>query len=141
MDQNLFSDIQNDDGNSKQYTCEKSSSVADDLKVHNKSFIEEFEDRLAVGRIIISPEDAYLLYCEYGRVKGFSVRKGKQEYFHDNSRELYMKEFACSCKGIKDEKCSVKGKQPISSRVDYRSGCPTRIAWEGKCRFSKERCI
>ncbi|XP_012836749.1 PREDICTED: protein FAR1-RELATED SEQUENCE 5-like [Erythranthe guttata] len=96
-------------------------------KVHNKSLIEEFEHKLTVGQIVTSPENAYLLYCEYGRIKGFSVRKGKQEYFHDNSRELYMKEFECSCKGTKDEKRSNKGKQPIYLKMETRFGCRARL--------------
>lgn len=72
--------------------------------------VDEYEHKLAVGERIASLEDAYRLYCEYGQIKGFSVRKGKQEYFHDGSRELYMKEFNCSCKGTKDEKRSNENK-------------------------------
>ncbi|XP_012856914.1 PREDICTED: protein FAR1-RELATED SEQUENCE 5-like [Erythranthe guttata] len=92
-----------------------------------KSLVEEFEQKLQVGQKITSLEDAYLLYCEYGRIKGFSVRKGKQSYFHDNSNELYMKEFECSCKGTKDEKCSSNGKQSAYLKMETRFGCAARL--------------
>ncbi|XP_012855477.1 PREDICTED: protein FAR1-RELATED SEQUENCE 5-like [Erythranthe guttata] len=92
-----------------------------------KSLVEEFEQKLQVGQKITSLEDAYLLYCEYGRIKGFSVRKGKQSYFHDNSNELYMMEFECSCKGTKDEKCSSNGKQSAYLKMETRFGCAARL--------------
>ncbi|XP_012853618.1 PREDICTED: protein FAR1-RELATED SEQUENCE 5-like [Erythranthe guttata] len=45
----------------------------------------------------------------------------------DNSKELYMKEFECSCKGTKDEKHSAKNKQPIYLKIETRFGCTTRL--------------
>ncbi|KAI3465970.1 hypothetical protein Pfo_022633 [Paulownia fortunei] len=82
------------------------------------SIVDEFESRLVVGERITNPEDAYLLYYEYGRAKGFSIRKWKQAYFHDCSGKLYMKGFDCSCNGTKDEKRNVRNKQPIYQKME-----------------------
>ncbi|KAI3454858.1 hypothetical protein Pfo_011521 [Paulownia fortunei] len=85
------------------------SSMSEYTKVHNESM------------------DKYLLYCEYGHAKCFSLRKEKQAYFHDYSGEHYMKEFDCSCNGTKDEKRSAKNKQPIYLKMETRIGCTARL--------------
>ncbi|KAK6147596.1 hypothetical protein DH2020_018508 [Rehmannia glutinosa] len=107
------------------YTTEP--PMPEHIEVHNEDIVDEFERRLAVGQRVKNPEDAYLLYCEYGCMKGFSVRKGKQAYFHDNSGELYMKEFDCSCNGTKDEKRNTKYKQAIYLKMETRTGCTARL--------------
>lgn len=48
----------------------------------SQSIQEQIEQRLEIGSVVDSLDQAYLLYCEYGRCKGFSVRKGDQSYFH-----------------------------------------------------------
>nr|CAD1826990.1 unnamed protein product [Ananas comosus var. bracteatus] len=34
-----------------------------------------------LGQVVNSEEEAYRLYCDFGHRMGFSVRKGKQNYF------------------------------------------------------------
>ncbi|XP_012851884.1 PREDICTED: protein FAR1-RELATED SEQUENCE 5-like [Erythranthe guttata] len=126
MDHNLLSNANTANISSKQCISAQFSE-SDNAEVRNESLVEEFERKLSVGQQMKSLEDTYLLYCEYGRIEGFSVRKGKQDYFHDNSKELYMKEFECSCKRTKDEKRSTKNKEPIYLKNETRFGCAARL--------------
>ncbi|KAK4433927.1 protein FAR1-RELATED SEQUENCE 5 [Sesamum alatum] len=89
------------------------------------SIVDELERRLAVGQVMKSVEDAYLLYCNYAHAKGFSVKKGDQRYF-TRSSELQAKEFECSCEGVKDERrCTDRA--PVTQNPLPRSKCKARL--------------
>ncbi|KAH6764691.1 hypothetical protein C2S51_015940 [Perilla frutescens var. frutescens] len=60
-------------------------------------------------------EQAYLLYCEYGRCRRFSVRN-----------ELRWKEFECSCEGRPDDKRS-KGRVASYRKQITRSNCKAKL--------------
>ncbi|KAL0367697.1 UNVERIFIED_CONTAM: protein FAR1-RELATED SEQUENCE 3 [Sesamum radiatum] len=85
----------------------------------------KLESRLAVGQVMKSVEDAYLLYCNYAHAKGFSVKKGDQRYF-TRSSELQAKEFECSCEGVKDERRSTD-RAPVSQNPLPRTKCKARL--------------
>ncbi|KAK6128633.1 hypothetical protein DH2020_037623 [Rehmannia glutinosa] len=100
------------------------------IQEHNEvqptnSIIDQLESRLAIGQVVTSVEDAYLLYCKYAHAKGFSVKKGDQRYFPGTS-ELQAKEFECSCEGGKDEKCSNE-RIPIYQKPTTRTKCKARL--------------
>ncbi|CAA0836552.1 Unknown protein [Striga hermonthica] len=67
----------------------------------SNNLVDVLEAKLAVGALVNSIEDAYLLYCQYAHAKGFSVRKGDQRCF-PRSSEIQLKIFGCSCAGEKD---------------------------------------
>lgn len=67
--------------------------------------ILEFENNLSVGKSVEDIEQAYLLYCEYGRTKGFSARCGEQRYV-GKSDLIRWKEYLCSSAGMPDNKSS-----------------------------------
>ncbi|XP_073053926.1 protein FAR1-RELATED SEQUENCE 5-like [Primulina eburnea] len=87
--------------------------------------VDILENKLAVGSIVNSVEEAYLLYCQYAHAKGFSVRKGDQRCF-PKTNELQSKEFNCSCEGMKDEKCSSK-RIPVYQKLITRTKCKARL--------------
>ncbi|XP_073019263.1 protein FAR1-RELATED SEQUENCE 5-like [Primulina eburnea] len=89
------------------------------------SVVDILENKLAVGSIVNSVEEAYLLYCQYAHAKGFSVRKGDQRCF-PKTNELQSKEFNCSCEGKKDEKCSSK-RIPVYQKLITRTKCKARL--------------
>ncbi|KAK6151551.1 hypothetical protein DH2020_014186 [Rehmannia glutinosa] len=96
-----------------------------DEVLSEKSIVEQLESRLAVGQVMKSVEDAYLLYCNYAHAKGFSVKKGDQRYF-PHSKELQAKEFKCSCEGVKDERRS-NDRLPIYQKLITRTKCKARL--------------
>ncbi|KAK6153911.1 hypothetical protein DH2020_013550 [Rehmannia glutinosa] len=85
----------------------------------------QLESRLAVGQVVRSVEDAYLLYCNYAHAKGFSVKKGNKRYF-PRTGELQSKEFECSCEGGKDEKRSSR-RLPVYQKPKTRTKCKARL--------------
>lgn len=46
-----------------------------------KEDVSALEQLLSVGSVVDSVEIVYALYCDYGRLVGFSVKKGMQSYF------------------------------------------------------------
>lgn len=64
----------------------------------NAVLIADLEQKLEVGFAFGSLDQAYLFYCEYGRQKGFSVRRGDQKYV-GKTRTIMWKEFLCHCVG------------------------------------------
>ncbi|XP_075508180.1 protein FAR1-RELATED SEQUENCE 5-like [Primulina tabacum] len=89
------------------------------------SVVDILENKLAVGSIVNSVEEAYLLYCQYAHAKGFNVRKGDQRCF-PKTNELQSKEFNCSCEGLKDEKCSSK-RIPVYQKLITRTKCKAKL--------------
>lgn len=80
-------------------------NVESDVNDVSQLLVANIEERLEIGSSLESLDQAYLLYCEYARCRGFSVRKGDQCYFHKTA-EIRMKEYKCSCEGQTDEKRS-----------------------------------
>ncbi|KAG8376806.1 hypothetical protein BUALT_Bualt09G0102200 [Buddleja alternifolia] len=101
-------------------------SLSKHQEVHSvSSLIHELENRLAIGQVMKSVEDTYLLYCKYAHAKGFSVRKGDQKHF-PRSNEFQAKELECSCEGVKDERRS-RGRIPNYQKPITRTKCKARI--------------
>lgn len=84
----------------------------------------EIERSLGVGSIFADQEQVYVLYCEYARCKGFSVRRGEQRYV-GRSDEIRWKEFICSWAGLPDCKSSI-GRASCKKRVT-RTDCKAKI--------------
>ncbi|XP_073120803.1 protein FAR1-RELATED SEQUENCE 5-like [Henckelia pumila] len=101
------------------------SSNTGHIQVSTESLENQLENRLRVGQIVRSVEDAYLLYCNYAHAKGFSVKKGDQRYF-TGTKELQAKDFECSCQGGKDEKCSSE-RIPIYLKPTSRTRCKAKL--------------
>lgn len=90
---------------------EASGSIGGPLRAHpipnlyhamdEVSISSEFEQTLAIGRCVHCFDEVYSLYCEFGRFKGFSVRRGRQR-FSGNSESIKWKEYICSCAGKPD---------------------------------------
>ncbi|KAK6115393.1 hypothetical protein DH2020_007662 [Rehmannia glutinosa] len=106
-------------------------SISNDEVLPINSIVDQLENKLAVGQIMKSVEDAYLLYCNYAHAKGFSVKKGDQRYF-PRSNELQAKEFECSCEGVKDEKRS-------SDRLPFYQKLMTRTKCKARFRIGREK--
>lgn len=85
----------------------------------------EIEKSLEVGAVVESLDQAYVLYCEYGRMMGFSVKKGQQNYFRRSS-EVKMKLFLCSCEGLPDNRAS-DSKVACYKKQMYRTNCRARL--------------
>ncbi|KAK6129284.1 hypothetical protein DH2020_036993 [Rehmannia glutinosa] len=131
---NNVTDLEEDNGDENEVTnrpqeqCVIPESLirpGHDEVLHEKSIVEQLESKLAVGQVVKSVEDAYLLYCNYAHAKGFSVKKGDQRYFL-HSKELQAKEFECSCEGVKDERRS-KDRLPVYQKLITRTKCKTRL--------------
>ncbi|KAH6796930.1 hypothetical protein C2S52_021484 [Perilla frutescens var. hirtella] len=100
-----------DDLNSLNPSDEEANSGVNSGAVQSESTptgIQELEAKLAPGSTLETLSVVFLLYCEYGRLVGFSVRKGMQEYFRQ-STEVRMKLFVCHCEGQPDAKASKNG--------------------------------
>ncbi|KAH6779303.1 hypothetical protein C2S52_010540 [Perilla frutescens var. hirtella] len=97
----------------------------DDETCGDDSLSMKLERRFRVGSTLESLDQVYLLYCEYGRCRGFSVRKGDQTYFL-GTNELRMKEYVCSCEGQHDDKRS-KGRLAVYKKQTTRCGCKASI--------------
>lgn len=61
--------------------------------------IYEIEEKLEVGSVVESLEQAYILYYEYGRYMRFSLKRGSRDYF-SHTNELNTKLYCCSCEGL-----------------------------------------
>ncbi|KAK6115901.1 hypothetical protein DH2020_008170 [Rehmannia glutinosa] len=119
-------------GSKKQCTFAESAIPKDIDQVQSVDVVvDELEGKLAVGNIMRSVDDAYLLYCKYAHAKGFSVKKCDQRYF-SHTNELQAKEFECSCEGVKDEKRS-------SQRLLIYQKPITRTKCKVKLRITREK--
>ncbi|XP_057779700.1 protein FAR1-RELATED SEQUENCE 5-like [Salvia miltiorrhiza] len=83
------------------------------------------ESMLNVGCYVDTLDEVHVLYREYGRLSGFSVRKGNQSYFL-NSSSVRAKIYHCSCEGYPDNKCSI-GKVPVCKKQSYRCNCKAKL--------------
>ncbi|XP_057771218.1 protein FAR1-RELATED SEQUENCE 5-like [Salvia miltiorrhiza] len=83
------------------------------------------EGLLNVGCYVDTLDEVHVLYREYGRLTGFSVRKGRQCYFF-NSTCVRAKIYYCSCEGFPDNKCSI-GRVPVCKRQSYRCNCKAKL--------------
>lgn len=104
----------------------------DDSPVH---LLAEIEEKLEVGSSLESLDQVYILYCEYGRRLGFSVKKGSQRYSSakkgQNSHEIgstdvNMKMYHCSCEGLPDNKRS-RGRIAAYKKQVTRTNCRARL--------------
>ncbi|XP_057808511.1 protein FAR1-RELATED SEQUENCE 5-like [Salvia miltiorrhiza] len=80
---------------------------------------------IKVGRFVDTLDEVHVLYREYGRLKGFSVRKGTQSYFL-HTKLVHVKFYHCSCEGSPDNKCS-KDRVPVCKRQSYRCHCNAKL--------------
>lgn len=100
----------------------------------------EVEKRLEVGSAFesLNLNQIYLLYCEYARCSGFSVRKGWQKCFPD-SIDVRMKMYHCSCEGRSEAKLEV-GRLSRCNKHTMRSNCNARLRvdreWDGPWKVS-----
>ncbi|XP_057771117.1 protein FAR1-RELATED SEQUENCE 11-like [Salvia miltiorrhiza] len=83
------------------------------------------ESLLNVGCYVDTLDEVHVLYREYGRLSGFSVRKGSQSYFL-NSMTVRSKMYNCSCEGLPDNKCSIE-RVPVCKRQSYRCNCKVKL--------------
>lgn len=83
--------------NSVDASLSKSKKVEDEMEEH-EHLIQKYENILCVGKAVEDIEQLYLLYCEYGRAKGFCVRRGEQQYV-GKSYVVRWKEYLCSSVG------------------------------------------
>ncbi|XP_057803695.1 protein FAR1-RELATED SEQUENCE 5-like [Salvia miltiorrhiza] len=88
---------------------------------------------IKLGCCIDTLDEVHVLYREYGRLKGFSVRKGSQSYFL-NTMFVRAKFYHCSCEGSPDNKCS-NDKVPVCKRQSYRCNCKAKLR---VCRYDVE---
>lgn len=100
-------------------------NVEGDVNDVSQLLVADIEQRLEVGSSLESIDQAYLLYCEYARCRGFSVRKGDQCYFHKTA-EIRMKEYKCSCEGLTDEKRS-QGMLAAYKKQMTRTNCKAKL--------------
>ncbi|KAH6788466.1 hypothetical protein C2S51_003472 [Perilla frutescens var. frutescens] len=106
----------------------------------NSDRLAVLENRLSPGSVIESMDSAYLLYSEYARLVGFSVRKGTQDYFRESS-EIRMRSFLCHCEGEPDCKRSRDQLPSCKKQQQLKTGCQARLRiireQEGPWRVSK----
>ncbi|KAH6785310.1 hypothetical protein C2S51_037765 [Perilla frutescens var. frutescens] len=114
-----------DDGGAEDNINHREEATAPDRQNVLTTSIEELEAKLAPGSTMINLSVVYMLYCEYGRLVGFSVRKGVQEYF-SHSTEVRIKLFVCHCEGRPDGKAS-KDRLPQYKKQQRRTCCRARL--------------
>ncbi|XP_057774837.1 protein FAR1-RELATED SEQUENCE 5-like [Salvia miltiorrhiza] len=83
------------------------------------------EDVINVGCYVDTLDEVHVLYREYGRLCGFSVRKESQCYFL-NTAAVRAKIYHSSCHGSPDNKCSI-GRVSVCKRQSYRSNCNAKL--------------
>ncbi|KAH6806027.1 hypothetical protein C2S51_030858 [Perilla frutescens var. frutescens] len=101
---------------------EEISNNSPDQKESVEQLCQEFEKKLAIGSIVDDADQAFLLYCEYGRCKGFSVRRGGQRYIKQ-SNDIRWKEFKCFCNGLQVPKFIV----PVYQKQVTRTNCQAKL--------------
>lgn len=87
----------------------------------------EIEKSLEVGSVVESLDQAYVLYYEYGRIIGFSVKKGQQNDFRRSS-EVKMKVYLCPCEDVPGQKAS-----------ELKVACFKKQMWRTKCSAKTTR--
>ncbi|KAH6756898.1 hypothetical protein C2S53_006700 [Perilla frutescens var. hirtella] len=101
---------------------EEISNNSPDQKESVEQLCQEFEKKLSIGSIVDDADKAFLLYCEYGRCKGFIVRRGGQRYIKQ-SNDIRWKEFKCSCNGLQVPKFIV----PVYQKQVTRTNCQAKL--------------
>ncbi|XP_057811887.1 protein FAR1-RELATED SEQUENCE 5-like [Salvia miltiorrhiza] len=81
----------------------------------------ELEDKLSPGCLVDGADEAFLLYCAYAKMTGFSVRRGNEEKFK-RTKLLRMKTFVCSCRGSTPSS-HIDGRLPVYKKQTTRSNC------------------
>ncbi|XP_057770842.1 protein FAR1-RELATED SEQUENCE 5-like [Salvia miltiorrhiza] len=81
----------------------------------------ELEAKLAPGCLVDGLDEAFLLYCDYAKHTGFSVRKGNQERF-SKTKEVRMKTFVCSCRGLTPT-THIEGRLAVYKKHSSRCNC------------------
>lgn len=61
----------------------------------------DFNDAPIIGRVFSTPEDAYIFYNSYAKLKGFGVRR-RNSNRSQKTNELYKCKFVCSKQGFKN---------------------------------------
>ncbi|XP_051197985.1 protein FAR1-RELATED SEQUENCE 9 isoform X2 [Lolium perenne] len=83
-------------------------------------------------KVVLSEEEAYRLYCDYGHRTGFSVRKGKQSYFTGTKR-VRTKDYFCSKEGLKEaEKLTDENFNDPHTRTNCRAMVRFRVNGQGE---------
>ncbi|KAH6787265.1 hypothetical protein C2S52_006817 [Perilla frutescens var. hirtella] len=100
-------------------------NVSEDDDNESETLVNEIERRLEVGSLVDNLDNVILLYCEYARCTGFSVRKSDQRYF-GRTQDIRWKEFQCSCTGQPDCKSST-GKVATYQKQITRTNCKARL--------------
>ncbi|XP_057770840.1 protein FAR1-RELATED SEQUENCE 5-like [Salvia miltiorrhiza] len=90
-----------------------------------KAIRNELGEKLQVGVVYDSLDVIYILYLQYGVLSGFSIKKGSQKRF-DNSDDLRLKVYHCSCEGYPDNKRSV-GRIACYKKQVSRTNCKARL--------------
>ncbi|XP_057773722.1 protein FAR1-RELATED SEQUENCE 5-like [Salvia miltiorrhiza] len=130
IDLNVSADELDDEENPNDFQS-NDCSVSEEVSVSdldNESYMSlrnQLEDKLQVGSVYDSLDVIYILYSQYGVVSGFSVKKGAQKKI-DESKELKLKVFHCSCEGYPDNKRSV-GRIASYKKQVTRTNCKARL--------------
>ncbi|XP_057779660.1 protein FAR1-RELATED SEQUENCE 5-like [Salvia miltiorrhiza] len=135
-EQSLPDDNENlDDG---QFEPHLNSDSDANLNDEDFDLVDQFETKFQPGEPVPDPDTAYLLYCEYGRLKGFSVTRRNQDYF-TGTKIWRFKEFVCSCNGKSDCKAS-DGRMPTYKKQVRRCSCKAKLRvsrkWEKEWKVS-----
>jgi hypothetical protein len=84
--------------------------------------LEEIEEFHFVANQTFRCEDeAYDFYNDYGRAKGFSIKKGKVRSVETN--EVLWRRFLCSCEGYRDVQYFERNDREREPRSLTQCGC------------------
>ncbi|KAF1864616.1 hypothetical protein Lal_00039247 [Lupinus albus] len=91
-----------------------------------------------VGQIVKNIDEAYNLYQAHAFKMGFSVRKGQQQFYDNDRKNIRLKEYYCSKKGFKNNE--LQG-EVAYERADSRTGCEAMVRFnvnkEGQWKITK----
>lgn len=106
---------------------EAETTLGEMIELHK--VVLDLESSLVFGNSVQDIDHAYILYCEYGHTKGFSVRRGEQRYF-GKSDVLRWKKYLCSAAGMPDCKGPVSHISAYKKLITH-TGCKSKII---KCK-------
>ncbi|XP_057770848.1 protein FAR1-RELATED SEQUENCE 5-like [Salvia miltiorrhiza] len=89
--------------------------------------IDVLEMVLEVGKSVNDPEAAHILYCEYARLKGFSVTRDNKGYFN-HTKICSFQTFLCSCHGRSETKTSLATRGMATyKKQDRKTMCKAKL--------------
>jgi hypothetical protein len=95
-------------------------------------------NEIFIGQVVLNKDEAYNLYQKHASKMGFSVRKGKEQYYDVEKKNTRMKEYYCSKQGFKNNESQGEvSYERANSRTNCKAMARFNVSKEGVWKITK----